>query len=146
MEPVVIRTIEELDNALPLLMPYAPMRGSVAVIDQSAQPVAVLTPDLLEHYQSAGAARLASELFIFHGRQVFLYEFGSDENTELAKDALALVNARVSVTRYVGMDRVSSLFRGVPSREQYIQSGGDRALDEAYERAERVIKGTEPRY
>ena len=145
MEPKVIRTLEELDNALPTLMPYAPMRGSVAVIDQSARPVAVLTPDLLEHYQSVGAALLASELFIFHGRQVFLYEFGSDENTELAKDALALVDAHVIVTRYMGMGKVSSLFRGMPSRDQYIQSGGDRALDEAYERAERVINGTEPR-
>lgn len=145
MEPVVIRSIEELDNALPLLMPYAPMRGSVAVIDQTAQPVAVLTPDLLEHYQSAGAALLASELFIFHGRQVFLYKFGSDENTELVKDALALADARVLVTRPMGMDKVSSLFGGMPSRDQYIQNGGDRELDEAYERAERVINGTEPR-
>lgn len=145
MEPKVIRTLEELDNALPLFMPYAPMCRAVAVIDQSSQPVAVLTPDLLEHYRSAGEALLASELFVFHGRQVFLYEFGSDEYTELAKDALALVDAHVVVTRRMGMDTVSSLFRGVPSRDQYIHSGGDRELDEAYERAERIINGTEPR-
>lgn len=141
-ERLVIRSIDDLDRAVPRLVPYAPAPGSVIVIDEQARPVAVLTPEILTTYAEAGAVALGFHLQVFAGRGVFVYTVtGGDDRTAVAIEALAVAGATVLVER-----TIEPVFFGLQDdREAYLAAGGQKTLDEAYDKAQRVVAGTEGR-
>lgn len=140
MERVTITCPEDLDRILPRLVPYAPAPGSVIIVDQTAQPVAILRPEVLA---VVDVASLAFNLRVFAGRKVFVYTVlgGDIDQTSLATGALDLVGARIIFER-----TIEPVFFGLSDdRDTYLTKGGEKALDEAWSRAERVVAGTEER-
>lgn len=142
-DKITVRSLQDVIDLLPRLVPYAPAPGSVIVMDSTARPVAVLTPEILAHFVARGPAFLAQQIRVFAHRSVFVF------GVEAEGVEYALVLAALRITRSNVMDQsedlISAQFSGLPTREDYLANGGQKVLDEGYRRAERVATGIEGR-
>lgn len=142
MKKIIIRSHEDLDAALPQLVPYAPSLGSLLLIDSQAQPVAALYPDLIAFHT---VESLAPQLEIFKGRDVIVYGIGWSAPTEFGEALMKAVGSNVLHFRTLDATEVAKIFAGMRDRDGFLAGGGAADLLEAEERAARIVAGNESR-
>ena len=138
-EPIVIRTVEDLDAVIPSLVAYRPVEGSIVLMEATAQPVAILGPDVLANYFD-DFAQACYDLSVFGGRQVVVFLVGQVGPNNI-QGVLDFNRSAVVVERRVE----ASLFEGLPTRAEFLAGRRD-FFDQGFERAEEVAAGLADRY
>ena len=126
---------DELDAWLPKLLKYRPSDGSIVVVDTRVSPVATLRPALMDYWIQNGDSGLKSmlnDLRVFEGRRVIFYSVGdvSEPHYRVVKRALQLYGVHI-YDRTLATTSSESLFKGLPSRNEYMSDPWNEATSKA---------------